>query len=281
MATRRPARSGPFDTLEQTFDLLSLAPPSLALDGSAIPGLPERPLPLDELRARLLHPSASFALRNAAIGALVVRAQESAEWMVGLAGVLLPGLRRAAWPLTEAYPDRRPDIESEMLAALVAAVRQVSPQRPRLAAHLIWAAHSGAKALVRAEMAEWAGPGLNAVSAAPPRPWGHPDLVLAGAVAKGVVCAEDAELIGATRLEGVSLQVAAERLGVAYPAARKRRNRAEAALVDWLTSERYSGLSFVPNRPPSAPSHDVDGLRRGRPRERRPRERHSDPSTRR
>jgi hypothetical protein len=41
-------------------------------------------------------------------------------------------------------------------------------------------------------------------SAPPPRPWGHPDLVLAAAVTAGAITAAEAALIGATRLEGIS-----------------------------------------------------------------------------
>ncbi len=100
--------------------------------------------------------------------------------MVGLAGVLLPGLRRRAGRSSQACPDKAADIESEMLASFVAAVGRVAPGRPRLAAHLTWLAHGGAKELVRTEMAERARPAIRPVSAAPPRPWGHPDLVLAG-----------------------------------------------------------------------------------------------------
>jgi hypothetical protein len=39
----------------------------------------------------------------------------------------------------------------------------------------------------------------------PHTPWGHPDLVLARAVDEGVLLAEDAELIGETRIGGRSL----------------------------------------------------------------------------
>ena len=65
-----PALS-PFDTLEETFRILSAAPHPLALDGTAIAGLPDREIPLRELRAMLLHPSVDYTARDAAIGALV------------------------------------------------------------------------------------------------------------------------------------------------------------------------------------------------------------------
>jgi hypothetical protein len=284
MAQRRTLTDSPFDTLEKTFNVLSSGPSPLALDGQSFDDLPDRPLPLDELKSLLLHPSVSFSLRDAVVGELVDRAQHDGQWgqwMVGVAGVLLPGLRRAAWPLAQICPDKTPDVESEILASFVAAVRRVAPDRPRLAAHLTWRAHGGAKELVRAEMAEWAKPAFQPVSAAPPRPWGHPDLVLVKAVEAGVLCAEDAELIGATRIGGLSLEVAADRLGITYAAARKRRTRAEATVVEWITSDDYPSLDFVPKETKTPRSVGGDRPRRGRPRERRPEQRRFDPSTRR
>src|ERR1019366_6932692 len=99
-------------------------------------------------------------------------------WTVGLAGVLLPGLRRAVWPLVQACPGKAADIEAEALAAFLVAVARCEPGRARLASRLCWLARIGANRLLQAEVAERARPGTDPVSSAPPRPWGHPDLVL-------------------------------------------------------------------------------------------------------
>jgi hypothetical protein len=163
----------------------------------------------------------------------------------------------------------------------VAAVGRVAPERPRLAAHLTWLAHSGAKEQVRAEMAERARPANRPVSAAPPRPWGHPDLVLAKAVILKVICAEDAELISATRIGNLPLERASTGLGISYAAARKRRIRAETAVAMWITSDDYPPADFVPKRAGTTRSMDGARPRQGRPRERRPEQRPSNPSTRR
>ena len=48
----------------------------------------------------------------------------------------------------------------------------------------------------------------------------------------------DAELIAATRVEEIPLRQLAGRWGAGYEALRKRRQRAEAALVGWLAAER-------------------------------------------
>ncbi|HUD17965.1 MAG TPA: hypothetical protein VMQ59_11910, partial [Acidimicrobiales bacterium] len=64
MATRRTLTDSPFDTLEKTFRLLVTGPRPLALEGEAVVGLPQRLIPLDELKAILLHPSTSYQVRD-------------------------------------------------------------------------------------------------------------------------------------------------------------------------------------------------------------------------
>ena len=142
---RRPLTNSPFDTLERTFTLLSSGPDPLALDGHGITGLPDRPVPIGELKARLLHPSTRFEARDAIVGELVARSQtHGGRWTVALAGVLLPGLRRAVWPLVQACPGRADDLESEALTAFLAAVAGCQPGRARLAARAVLAGRAPA-----------------------------------------------------------------------------------------------------------------------------------------
>jgi hypothetical protein len=246
VTSRRPLTDSPFDTLERTFNLLTTGPRPLALDATTVAGLPARPVPLDELKAMLLHPSTPFSVRDAVVGELVARSRvEGRAWTVGLAGVLLPGLRRAVWPLVQACPAKAADIEGEALAAFLTAVAACTPGRQRLAANLCWLARKGAGRLLRTDMAERAGVGTDPVSAAPPRPWGHPDLVLAKAVAAWVISPADGELIGATRIGDVDLGEFAESVGVAYATAQKRRSRAESTLARWVASDEYFSGGFV------------------------------------
>ena len=131
MAPRRALTDSPFDTLEKTFDLLVTGPrPARPRRHPASPGCPNRAVPLGELKARLLHPSTPFSVRDAIVDELVARSQaHGGAWTVGLAGVLLPGLRRAVWPLVQACPGKADDIEAETLAAFLAAVAAL-PARP-------------------------------------------------------------------------------------------------------------------------------------------------------
>ena len=263
---------GPFDTLEQVFRLACTGPAPTSLDGSAVAGLPDRTIPLDELRAILLHPSTPHATRDAALSLLLSRARaEGGAATVGLAGVLLFGLRRAVAGFCELLPAKAADVESETLAGFIEGIAKTEPSRRRLAARLIWLARNRAKALFEKELAEAfvlqnrlgrppetdqnleVDPGYARVerrpySPAPTLPFGHPDLVLVKAVDEEVICEADAALIGDTRLGSLRLPEAAAALGIGHWAARKRRQRAEHALCSWLCSPDYEP-GFVQERP--------------------------------
>jgi hypothetical protein len=109
MVPCRVLTDSPFDTLEKTFDLLVAGPHPLALDSTSLDGLADRGIPL---KAMLLHPSMSFDVRDAVVDELVARSRaKGGAWTVGVAGVLLPGLRRAVWALVQSCPGKAADIE--------------------------------------------------------------------------------------------------------------------------------------------------------------------------
>jgi hypothetical protein len=234
MPTADPAA---LDVLDASFRLLVAGPSPLALDGAVLGcGLPARLIPLDELRTLLLRRSTPYAARDAAVAELLRRARRDHDtWTVGLAGVLVPGLRRVAAALAEDYPGDAADIDAEVLAGLVDAIGRIDPAGQRLAAQLLRAAFNRAKRLRRAELwlAARSTP-IEPASMAPPPLAGHPDLVLARAVAHGVITRHEAELIGLTRLEGVSVAAVAAANGYQPGTLARRRGRAEARLVGWL-----------------------------------------------
>jgi len=231
----------PLDVLDRSFRLLVCEPAPLALDGRTVGhGLPARPIPLDVLRSLLLHPSVGFDARDAALTWLVQQAQaDGGVWLVGLAGVLLPGIGRRVYPLCRAFPRLAPDLEAEALAGLLQAVRGWRLGQDRVASRLVWAAARGAHRLLRRETTQWDREASVGLRLEPPaRPPAHGDLLLAQAVTAEVLSRVDAELIAATRVEEIPLRELAGRWGSGYEALRKRRQRAEAALARWLASER-------------------------------------------
>jgi hypothetical protein len=210
------------------------------LDGRAVGhGLPARPIPLDVLRSLLLHPSMGFDARDAALTWLIQRAQAEGEaWLVGLAGVLLPGIGRRVYPLCRAVPRLAYDLEAEALTGLVQAVHSWRLGKDRVATRLVWAAARGAHRLLRRETVVGNREASVGLQLEPPaRPPVHGDLLLAQAVRAGVLARADAELIAATRVEDIPLRHLAGHWGVGYEALRKRRYRAETVLARWLASE--------------------------------------------
>jgi len=236
-------RSGelrPLGVLDRSFALLVCEPSPLALDGAAVGhGLPARPIPLGELRRLLLDPGIGFDGRDAALTWLVARAQvDAGAWLVGLAGVLLPGIGRRVYPLCRAYPRLAHDLEAEALAGLIQAVRGWPCGQDRVATRLVWSAARAAHRLLAREVQV----GQHEVNVGlelepPTQKTGHGELVLAEAVAAGVVSATDAELVAASRIQEVPLRELATGWGVGYEALRKRRQRAEARLAGWLTDQ--------------------------------------------
>ena len=256
-----PTHASPFDTLEDAFEALCAEPRPLALEAGAVAGLPRRPIPLTELRAILLHPSTGYRVRNAAIAVLLERARtDGGRWTVGLAGVLVFGLRRATSALCDVCPEKAADIEAETLAGLLEGIAKTDPRRSsRLAARLIWLARDRAKGLVAKELAQVGRPGRRPASEVPARPYGHPDLVLVEAVEQGVIDAADAALIGETRLGDMTLAQAAAVLGLAAESVRHRRRRAEAKVVAWLGGPPMPRRAKAPDGDPKGGSDGVPG----------------------
>jgi len=233
----RAASSGLLDAAEAAFRALITGPRPLALNpGRLAAGLPDRLMPLGELRALLLHPATSPAARNTVWADLVRRARSGdPAWVVGLAGVAMPGLRRAAASLSAGWRGDTEDLQAEILAGFLAALRALDLDdldRVPLASRLCWAAwragqkHASASAAWASRRRE-----LDSSGAGPALPWGHPDFVLAAAVRARVITAAEAELIGRNRLEGIPLSLIAAETGVSHSALCHRRRRAETRLI--------------------------------------------------
>ena len=156
----------PFDAADAAFRLLCAGPQPLAVHASKIAaGLPDRPVPLDELRVLLLHPSTGARARNQVWAELVRRARAGdPAWVIGLAGIAMPGLRRAAGSLAAAYRGDPADLQAEVLTGFLAAVHALDPddlESVPLASRLCWAAWRAGQQHACAD-AGWASP--------PPRP---------------------------------------------------------------------------------------------------------------
>ena len=235
------------DAVDAAFRLLTSGPQPLAVHAARLAGgLPDRLVPLDELRVMLLHPSTSGRARNLVWAELVRRARAGdPAWVIGLTGVALPGLRRAVASLAGVCRGEAADLQSEVLAGFLAALRALDLddlESVPLASRLCWAAWRAGKALAFADAGYAARRrSLGAWHDGPELPWGHPDFVLAAAVRKGVLTRSQAQLIGRNRLEGVPLSQIAAELGISHSALCNRRKRAEKAITEAIRGGLLAG----------------------------------------
>ncbi|GAA1387646.1 helix-turn-helix domain-containing protein [Catellatospora chokoriensis] len=238
------SRSG-LDAVQDEFTNL-VSRDTLWVTRAEIADLPEPRVPLSRLRDLLLGGTVSDGLADAVWHVLVIRAREaSGPWATAALGMALPGLRRAARLARAGWRGDVEDLEGELLAGFLNRLQTVDVQAPRICGRLIDAA---VRAVRRAGSAETVGllpHALSVGSAVPGPPWDHPDWVLARAVAAAVLGREEAMLIGATRLGGMSLAQAAAEHGLTVSTTRRWRRQAELRLRDAI---RAGELSFVPLR---------------------------------
>jgi hypothetical protein len=223
------------DIARDTFTWLVAGPHPVSLNGRLFPGLPDRYVPLDEVRDRLLARRCPQGTRDAVWAHLVLRSRtEGATWTVAAVGVALPALVSVAATLSDRFAGDPADVHAEVLRGFLTALSDIDLRPPRIMLRLRWDAYrSGYQALAEALAGPIpVAPGFR--STPPHAPWGHPDLVLVRAVADGVLTRTEAALIGATRLEQVLVADWAAQHQVGEWAVYKVRKRAELRLAAYL-----------------------------------------------
>jgi hypothetical protein len=208
----------------------------LVVPAGAVPGLPDRPLRPDELRDVLLDPRTSGVVRDTAWAFLVTRARGTGgDWVTVAVGVAMPALGAVAARLCRRFAGDPADIHAEVLRGFIQALTEVDLGGPAIVLRLRWAAYRAGLAAVRQALdAPVPLSGDSFESSQPALPWGHPDLVLADAVAEGAITIWEARLIGQTRLDEVPLALAAAQRDMTYWATARRRLRAEQRLIAYV-----------------------------------------------
>ncbi|WP_280457286.1 replication-relaxation family protein [Nocardia carnea] len=200
-----------------------------------------------QLRRVLSDPGLPIQVVDAVWVWLIERSRvEGSDAALVCAGMAVPMLAGMASTFGPRRVDDRADVEADLLAAFFTELARVDVERPFLWFRLRWAVFRGGRAWVRKEAAAPApgpdiGTDLNAGWGKPvPAMWtpsGHPEDILAEAVAETVITAEVAELIAVTRLEGRSVTSLAEEVeGSSHWALHKARRRGEHDLRAWLTA---------------------------------------------
>lgn len=163
----------------------------------------------------------------------------------------MPGLKQiTARLLRGLLAAHAEDVISSILTAFVAGLASIDLERHSIAPRLLWAAKRTAVKTCRQE-ATCVPVTAETLSMIAPRPvGGHEDLVLADAVRQGVITAEEAELIGVTRLEKIPLSVFARERGEVPRRLYDRRERAEKRLVAAIQEGKVTANSAGLDRNP-------------------------------
>ena len=230
----------PLDAAREEFRRLSSGDHPVMVDGRGFDHLPDREIPVDELRARLLAAGCPRQVWDQVWSHVIRRARaEGGSWSVVAVGLALPMLTALAARLTARYADDPRDVHAEVVAGFLAALHTLDLDRGRIAIRLRWAAYrAGHRALL--EALETPQPAAPDGRVGTPDAGGHPDLVLARAIREEVLSRSEADLIGTTRLDGVELGAWPHRAGRSYEGLRSQRRRAEQRLRAWL-EESVSG----------------------------------------
>jgi hypothetical protein len=231
------------DAAERGFRNLLLARPHpVAFDARGVGhGLPARLIPLDELRQLLVRdPRVPYAAKDAVWHQLVDHARVWGQpWVAAAVGLALPALVAMAGRLCAGRdPGLVPDIESELVAGFIDALKHADLSGPAPYARMCWAGWRAALLVRSAATWEEVPELFDPSSRLPARPYGHPDLLLGRATRAGVIRSEEAELISETRLGRVLIDEVAARSGVNPAVLRMRRRRAELAVVAALREGR-------------------------------------------
>ncbi len=252
----------PLDIVRDCFTLLVTGPDPLAVDGTVVPGLPDRMVPLDELRDRLMVARCPWATRDAAWAQVIRRSRaQGGAWTVGCAGMALPALAAAVGRLCAYGPTDPADVHAEVLAGFLAALATARLDLPRIIVRLRWAAYrAGLAVLTQTLDAPSPDPDLfsaRAMTTVSSARSAGPDLVLADLVVAGVLSRTEADLIAATRLDAVSVSAWAARHATPQRAAYTLRTRAEARLHAYLMGRRELPPNADPAPPPDRWSRGV------------------------
>ncbi|MFC3499893.1 hypothetical protein ACFOOK_02735 [Micromonospora krabiensis] len=230
MATTTRTRSADtaLTTAEAAFVLLTCEPAPLVFDARPVPGLPDAAIPLGELRTLLLCERYDSDTTDVLWRHLAHHAREKGPaWVVGAIGVALPALTRLAGKISRGHARHADDVDSEVLAGFLQALRAVDLAPPRLWLRLCWAAWRAGVAVIKADEGDELPLDLSTGSRSPRMPYGHPDLLLGRAAAAGLITSEAAELISATRFGDTLVEQLAAEHGVSASVLRMRRRRAE------------------------------------------------------
>ena len=140
----------PLDAARTAFGWLVTGPHPLSIEGRLFPGLPDRQVPLNEVRERLLRRRCGQVTRDAVWAHLVLRSRTAgATWTVGCVGVALPALTRIAATLTARLAGDPSDVHAAVLTGFLTEIARIDLRKPRIMLRLRWAAYRAGHTALR------------------------------------------------------------------------------------------------------------------------------------
>lgn len=224
------------DAVRETFDWMATGDHPVTVDGRLFDHLPNRNIPVDELRRLLLSRGCPREVWDQVWTHVVSRSRnEGSTWTIIAVGLALPMLTGLATRLTERFANDPSDIHAEIVRGFLDALAALDLAEGRIMIRLRWAAYrAGHRALLDAMDAPTPKPTGSGTSEPAP-PLRNPEVVLARAVAAGVLTRTEADLIGTTRIDGMRLVDWPRPPELTYHALSKHRRKAEHRLAAWLT----------------------------------------------
>ncbi|MEU1627068.1 hypothetical protein ABZ746_17445 [Streptomyces sp. NPDC020096] len=239
-ASTTPAIS-PLSVVDAAFLSLARGIRPLSLPAALLADpLVDRPVPVDQVRARIVHPSCRPEVRERIWSDVASRARREGEpWTTVVCGLAVPGLRRMLARLGKGAHIDRSEIEQEALAGLVAELADVELGDPLLARRLLRAADRAAHQMIRADRprrVREVTTDLPPITPALPSAGSCGDeyTVLWQAVRDQIVTPDDADLIARTRLDLASVDAIAMERGVSRRTIFRQRAAAEKSLGEAL-----------------------------------------------
>ncbi|MEY9861417.1 hypothetical protein ABH935_007058 [Catenulispora sp. GAS73] len=237
-----PSGLTPLDHLRHAFTALLAATDQPALPGAELGcGLPERDIPLSEMKMILMSQTTAAEAKRAIWTALVQRCRAGMpEWIFAATGLAYPGLAGQALRICQAAPGDRDDIQGELLLEFVEALYVIDTCDPDIADIAGWlcsrAVTTSRKAREALDITGTVATNKVPESAAPSLQVSHPDIVLARAVRLGVLAEKEADMIARLFLENQPVgKVARDTM----PRGRGCANRTKTRGISEATFYRY------------------------------------------
>jgi hypothetical protein len=222
-----------FTTISREFELFASRKVGIVV----VPASEQREISFTELKGLLLSRTTSAEVRDLIWRQIAQAAQSQAgEWSTVALGLALPGLSNLAKQFAGDYVETNyEDVCAEVVTAFLEALQVVDTDRPAILTRMYWATYRAVRRSAYAEVFAAKASAAAAGSVRVASEDGHPDLVLAGLVAEGVITDAEAGLISAVRLDRRSLGDVADVLGVSTNAVLLRLRKAEMRVAAYLT----------------------------------------------